>query len=194
VQVPLPAGLPAHERFAKSAGYELVDWYNDPAVKGDDPIENRPGFAALLDRVGNNGVRIVLVEDVTRFARKVVTQELGVISLNRRGIRLMTSHGDDLTETDDEGRVIMRQIAGSFAEYEKRRLVRKLREARERLNKLGGRKPYAESRPDTVARAKELHGKGLTYRKISEKLAEQGHVTGRGKPYAKSAVQKMINS
>ena len=48
----------------------------------------------------------------------------------------------------------MRQIAGSFAEYEKRRLVRKLREARERSGKLGGRESYAEARPDTVALAK----------------------------------------
>jgi hypothetical protein len=29
----------------------LVDWFNDPAVSGADPIESRPGFAALLDRV-----------------------------------------------------------------------------------------------------------------------------------------------
>jgi len=40
---------------------------------------------------------------------------------------------------------MVRQIAGSFAEYEKRRLVCKLREARERLGKLGGRKSYAEA-------------------------------------------------
>ena len=46
---------------------------------------------------------------------------------------------------------MMRQIAGSFAEYEKRRLVRKLREARERSGKLGGRKSYSEAMPETVA-------------------------------------------
>jgi DNA invertase Pin-like site-specific DNA recombinase len=77
----------------------------------------------------------VLVEDATRFARKLVAQELGVLLLSKRGISLLTTHGDDLT--DDEGRVMMRQIAGSFAEYEKRRLVRKLREARERSGKRG---------------------------------------------------------
>ena len=43
-------------------------------------------------------------------------------------------------------RIMMRQIAGSFAQYEKARLVRKLREARERSGKLGGRKSYAEAR------------------------------------------------
>ena len=53
------------ERFAKSAGYQVVDWFNDPAVSGADPIESRPGFAALLNRIDGNGVRIVLVEDAT---------------------------------------------------------------------------------------------------------------------------------
>jgi DNA invertase Pin-like site-specific DNA recombinase len=31
----------AIERFARSAGYSVVDWFNDPAVSGADPIESR---------------------------------------------------------------------------------------------------------------------------------------------------------
>jgi hypothetical protein len=56
----------AVERFAKSGGYAVVDWFNDPAVSGADPIESRPGFAALLNRIEGNGVRVVLVEDASR--------------------------------------------------------------------------------------------------------------------------------
>lgn len=184
----------AIERFAKAAGYELVDWFYDPAVKGEDPIESRPGFSALLDRVENNGVKVAIVEDASRLARKLVAQELGVLTLSKRGIKLITSSGDDLTETDDEGRVMMRQIAGAFAEYEKRRLVRKLREARERTGKLGGRKPYAQAMPETVALAEELHDHGLSYRKIAAELAARGHVTRTGKPHVASAVQKMLGN
>ena len=86
----------------------------------------------------------------------------------------------------------MRQIAGSFAEYEKRRLVRKLREARERSGKPGGRKSYGEAMPETVALAKQLHADGLSYRKIAAELAARGHLTGGGKPHGASAVQKML--
>jgi hypothetical protein len=32
---------------------------SDPAMSGADPIETRPGFGALLDRVERNGVRVV---------------------------------------------------------------------------------------------------------------------------------------
>ncbi len=30
--------------FAKRGGFDLVDWFNDPAVSGADPIESRPGL------------------------------------------------------------------------------------------------------------------------------------------------------
>jgi hypothetical protein len=96
---------------------------NDAAVSGADPIDTRPGFAALLDRIEGNGVRTVIVEDASRFARELVTQELGILALIKRGVRVLTASGDDLTDSSDPSRKMMRQIAGSFAEYEKARLV-----------------------------------------------------------------------
>ena len=179
-------------RIAKSAGYEIVGWFHDPAVSGADPIEIRPGFAALLNRIEGNGVKVVLVEDASRFARDLMAQELGLGLLIKLGMRVLTANGDDLTVTDDHMKVAMRQIAGAFSQLEKARLIAKLREARERLDKLGGRKSYAKSRPDTVALAKQLHSDGLSYRKIAAELAARGHVTGSGKPHVASAIQKML--
>ena len=124
--------------FAKSKGFNLVGEFYDAAVSGADPIETRPGFAALLDRIEGNGVRVVLVEDASRFARDLVAQELGLLMLGRRGVRVLTAGGDDLTDTTDPARIMMRQVAGAFAEYEKRRLVAKLRAARERKAAAGG--------------------------------------------------------
>jgi len=186
----------AIERFAKSAGYEIVEWFNDPAVSGADPIETRPGFAALLNRIEGNGVRVVLVEDASRFARDLVAQELGVVALIKLGMRVLTATGDDLTSTNDPMKVAMRQIAGAFSQLEKARLVAKLKAAREQKRekhgKCEGRKSYAEAMPDTVALARQLYAEGLSYRKISAALAERGHTTGSGKPHVASAVQKML--
>ena len=108
------------EAFAKRAGADVVEWFYDPAVSGADPIETRPGFAALLDRLETNGVKTVVVEDASRFARDFVTQELGLLALIQRSVRVLTSNGDDLTEPSDPSRVMMRQIAGSFAQYRRR--------------------------------------------------------------------------
>jgi len=47
----------------------------------------------------------------------------------------VSASGEDLTDSDDLGRKMMRQVAGAFMEYEKGRLVAKLRGARERSAK-----------------------------------------------------------
>ena len=73
----------AIESFAKRAGLMLVGEFTDAAVSGADPIESRPGFAALLDRIECNGIRTVIVEDASRFARELMTQELGILTLIR---------------------------------------------------------------------------------------------------------------
>jgi DNA invertase Pin-like site-specific DNA recombinase len=125
--------------YAKRGGYELAGEFYDAAVSGADPIQNRPGFAALLDRIEGNGVRTVLVEDASRFARELMAQELGITLLISRGVRLVTAAGDDLTASDDPSRKMMRQIAGAFAEYEKARLVAKLRSARDRKRRQTGK-------------------------------------------------------
>ena len=186
----------AIQRYARRAGITVVEWFNDPAVSGADPIEARPGFAALLDRIENNGVKLVLVEDASRFARDLVAQELGLLMLIKRGVRVLTAAGDDMTDTSDPSRIMMRQIAGSFAQYEKARLVHKLKTARDRkkalTGKCGGRKPLAELRPEVAALARQLHAQRMSLRKISTALAEQGHVTAGGRPYSANAVQALL--
>src|SRR5262245_2416281 len=181
--------------FAKRAGFDVADgdWYYDAAVSGADPIEGREGFARLLDRIEGNGISTVIVEDASRFARDLVVQELGIALPAKRGVRLLTASGDDLTDSDDLGRKMMRQVAGAFMEYEKARLVGKLRGARERKRKetgkkVGGRKAHAEFWPDVVAEARRLRrtkGKAgrPSYREISTRLKEAGYCNERGEPF-----------
>jgi DNA invertase Pin-like site-specific DNA recombinase len=201
--------------FAKRSGYELVAEFYDAAVSGADPIQDRPGFAALLDRIEGNGVRTVIVEDASRFARELMAQELGITLLIQREVRLLTAGGDDLTASDDPSRKMMRQIAGAFAEYEKARLVAKLRAARERKRQTRGkcegrrtRIERAQLRGDTgeaqrleaaIAMAKRLHraspktGKRMSLRKISDELAAAGHLNERGKPFNPWSIQNMLS-
>jgi DNA invertase Pin-like site-specific DNA recombinase len=168
------------------------------------PIRSRAreGFAGLLDRIEGNGVRTVIVEDANRFAREPVVQELGIALLAKRGVRLLTTSGDDLTDSDDLGRKMMRQVAGAFMEYEKGRLVAKLRGARERKRKetgkkVGGRKSHAELWPEVVPEARRLRkakGKAcrLSYREISARLKEAGYSNERGQPFNPQSVRAML--
>jgi DNA invertase Pin-like site-specific DNA recombinase len=87
----------------------------------------------MLDKLESNGMRMVLVEEASRFARSVLAQERGVLVMMQRGAAVVTVNtGDDLTQSDDPTKVSMRQLAGVFAQFEKARLVRKLKSARDR--------------------------------------------------------------
>ena len=46
-----------------------------------------------LERIEGNGVRTVIVEDASRFARELMAQELGITLLISRGVRLLTASG-----------------------------------------------------------------------------------------------------
>lgn len=103
-------------------------------------------------RIDDNGVRTVIVEDASRFARTLMVQEAGIAVLVSLGVRVLTSRGDDLTESDDEMRISMRQLAGVFSQLEKTRLVKKLKGARDRRRKATG---HCEGRLTRTARLRE---------------------------------------
>jgi hypothetical protein len=104
----------------------------------------------LLDRIEGNGIRTVIVEDASRFARDLMTQELGILALINRGVRVLTGNGDDLTDSSDPSRVMMRQIAGAFHQYEKARLVAKLKAARQRKRETTGRSRAARAGRNSI--------------------------------------------
>ena len=192
----------AIEAFAARQDFRVVDNFYDSAVSGADAIEDRPGFAALLDRIENNGVRTVIVEDVSRFAREMKAHILGIALLRERGVRLLSAaDGQDLTEETDEMTEGMVTIMAVFAQIEKKRLVKKLRAARDRKSfhqgrRIEGRKGYRETKPELVRAAKRLvHGnrkERLSLRGISSRLAEMGYVTGKGTPFSAAQVKRLL--
>jgi DNA invertase Pin-like site-specific DNA recombinase len=186
------------EAGAARAGYQIVDWFYGAGVSGEVEIADRTGFAEMLDRIEGNGVRTVFVESADRFARKMLTAELGIVLLISRGVTLMTAAGENLTSTDDEMRVAFRQIAMAFAQLEKTRLVKKLRGARDRRSievgrRIEGRKGYTRGNGTLVALAKSLAA-GNTLLATSAALAERGYRTASGKPFSASQVKRLIQA
>jgi hypothetical protein len=79
--------------------------------------------------------------------------------------------------------------------------VAKLKGARDRKRRSGvkveGRKSISEERPETVEYARKLararpKGGKRSLREISAALAEAGHMTNTGRPYAPTAVKLML--
>jgi DNA invertase Pin-like site-specific DNA recombinase len=95
----------------------------------------------------------------------------------------------------------MTTIMAVFAQIEKKRLVKKLRAARDRKSnqegrRIEGRKGYAETHPDLVRAIKRFrHGNRkdrLSLRAIAASLAAMGHVTSNGKRFSAAQVKRLL--
>jgi DNA invertase Pin-like site-specific DNA recombinase len=178
-------------KYAQAAGYEVIAEYSDDGVKGADPVDQRPGFAAMLEHIAGNGVRTIIVETASRFARDLIVQETGWRLLQDAGITLIAADSPDAFLDDTPTAVMIRQILGSVSQFEKAMLVAKLKGAR-------GRKNYQERSPKMVALAKKLaryptNGRKRSLRDVAAELEAAGHTTA-GKRYGAAAVARMISA
>jgi DNA invertase Pin-like site-specific DNA recombinase len=158
----------------------------------------------MLERLMSNGVRTILVETASRFARELIVQETGYAMLKARGIELTAVDSPDSFVADTPTAKLIRQVLGAVSEFEKAMLVEKLKGARERKHretgkKVGGRKSYIEQQGgvELVALAKKLHrypvnGRRRSLRAVSKALADKGFVTANGQPYSASSILNML--
>ena len=193
--------MQAIEAYAKRAGFQIVETFYDADVRGADPIDSRPQFAAMLDMLLSNGTRTIIVETASRFSRDLITQETGWAMLKSQGVALIAADSPDAFLDETPTAVLIRQILGAVAQFEKAMLVSKLKGARSRkraaTGKCEGRKSHAETNPDLVALAKKLHrypvnGRRRSLREVSADLARAGHVSGTGAPFSATAVKRML--
>jgi hypothetical protein len=161
------------------------------------PVGRRPmpgsrsdGLEAIL----GNGVRVIIVESASRFARDLITQETGFRYLRDRGITLIASDDPDAFIADTPTANLIRQVLGAVSEFQKAELVAKLAGARAR--KRANDKNYREGRKPApaaaVALARRLRRKGLSLRDISGKLAEHGFLSPSDRPYLAQSVKAML--
>ena len=187
--------------FAKATGYEVVAEFYDAAVSGADPVAERKGFAAMLDRIAGNGVRTILVESPDRFARDLTVQLAGHDFLKSLGVTLIPTTSPDFFMEDTPTAVLVRQVLGAIAQFDKASLVAKLKAARDRkrlaTGKCEGRKNHAEMNPELVREAKRLRrrspkGHQRSLRDVAAELAKLGFLNQHGVPFAAASVQSMI--
>jgi DNA invertase Pin-like site-specific DNA recombinase len=191
-------------KFAKAAGYDLVSEFYDGAVSGADPVDTRPGFATMMERIAGNGVRTIIVETANRFARDLMVQETGHAMLKKAGITLIAADSPDSFVDDTPTATMVRQILGAVAQFDKTMTVAKLRGARERKakatgHKCGGRKNHREINPEMVETARKLrryriNGRQRSLREISAELTKLGFLNAHGRPFAAASIKAMITS
>ncbi len=199
----LPRQKLAVAAYAASAGVAVVEEFYDAAISGADQIGERPGFAALLQRISGNGVRMVLVEEASRFARDLAVQLAGHDMLRRLGVELIAANAPDHFRDDTPTAVLVRQVLGAISQFEKAQLVAKLKGARDRASRAAGRrvegrKAHGVRSPELVKEARRLYrrspktGGRLSLRDVAAKLAAAGHVTSAGRPFSAEQVKRLV--
>ena len=192
-------------RFAKANHLTLAEEFTDLGVSGAAELADRPGLAALIDRLESNGIKTVIVERADRLARSLMVQEVVLDQFARIGARVLTADGVDLTVADDDPtRLLIRQVLGAVSEFDKRVLVLKLRAARDRMRARGERvegvKPYGHRPAESavIGRMKDLRrkprkGRAASFASIAAQLNAEGHRNRAGRPWSAQLVFHVLS-
>jgi DNA invertase Pin-like site-specific DNA recombinase len=207
-----PRQSAACEHYAAKYGLQIVVTYVERGVTGKSELDNRPALRACIDALLANGTRILLIEKLDRLARDLMIQESIVQDMKRKGITLISASEPDLF-SDDPTRTVIRQILGSFFQYERAMITSKLKAARERIKSDGrapgaknyspdpvvnrnseGRKPFGQKPGEAEALKMIMAWSGgrVTAQCIAANLNTAGIKSRSGKPWRRSVVAKII--
>jgi DNA invertase Pin-like site-specific DNA recombinase len=193
---------------AKNLGIEIVKEYHDDGVTGESDWFDRPSFQAMISDILANGVRSIIVENLTRLARSYVVTDAIIVYLASKGITLISADtGEDVTAAfhGDPMKKALIQMQAVFAELEKNTLIRKLRAARVRARQekgsCEGRKAFGERDGESVTmdlirslRRKPKGGKRMPFASIAEKLNQDGVPTRTGKPWHPEVIRRLLGA
>ena len=212
------SGLRVQERsiraWCKANGHRLVDVCRDEGVSGSNGIEDRQGLPQALKTLRHGAASGLVVARLDRLARAISVQEAILAAIWQSGASVYAVDMGGLVppdDVDDPMRVAMRQMAGVFAELDRRLVVKRLKDGREAKAAQGkhatGQYAYGytgagtgrdrDAAPDddeqrTIARILELRSAGASYRQIVAALDAEGRRPRRAASWSPMAVRSVV--
>jgi DNA invertase Pin-like site-specific DNA recombinase len=199
--------------WAKAHHHKIVTVIADEGISGAKELDDRPGLAEALARVGNGVVGGICVARLDRLARDLVLQEQLLAEIRRQGGDLFTTSTAEASylsdDPDDPSRRLIRQVLGAVSEYERSMIALRLRAGRRRKAEKGG---YAFGSPPlgwraekgqlvvddveakALARMAELRHDGASLREIATVLMDEGHSTKRGARWHSQTVARALQN
>ena len=194
-------GFPRQEAavkaYAKDHDIRIVKMFREKGVTGSKETMDRPAWVEMMATLHGNGVKTILIEKLDRLARDLMVQEACIADLRKNGFTLVSVMEPDLMATDAT-RVLMRQLLGAVAQYEKTQIVIKLRAARTRMKaqegRCEGRKPFGhyEGERAAIERMTALQASGMSVRAIAAKLNAEGVPTRTGGVWRDAVVGRIL--
>lgn len=168
-----PRQMDAIQRYAKAHDVEIVEWFREEGVSGAKGIADRPAmqrmFTALHASKGK--VRLVVIEALDRLARDLMIQEGIMAELSKYDFRIDSTQENELSQ-DDPTRVLIRQMMGAIASYQRAMIRARIAAGRLTMKAKGikdGRKPYPDNADELSIynKMKELRSGGLKCHEIA---------------------------
>ena len=194
-----PRQLISIQMYAKANGISIVKVYQEEGINGSRETMDRPTWIDLMVALHSNGIRTVIVEKLDRLARDLMVQEAAIADFHKHGFTLISVAEPDLMATDPT-RVLIRQIVGAVAQYDKSQVVIRLRGARMRKKAETGRcegtKPFGTHVGEDliIERMKELRASGLGFDRMAVQMNDEAIPTRTGKPWHGIVINRILKA
>jgi len=176
-------------KWVKSNGYSVKGEYWD-IESGKTDTMDRPEFMRMISDSEGLGIKVLVFSDQSRLSRDIIVQESSYRLLSSRGYSLISSENPNSFLEDTPTSNLIRQIMGSFCEFDRSSTVSKLKVSRirkkesnykkgisgvtrNRTGKCEGRKRILEIHPELESLILKLRKKGLSWVKISKTLSDE---------------------
>lgn len=174
--------------YCKERGLRLVDIAADEGISGSNGLDTRPGLTEALLRVEDHEASGIVVYRLDRLARDLLLQETILVQMRKCGGEVLSVSEPDI-DSDDPTRILVRQVLGAIAQYERAMIRRRTAAGRARkiaAGGYGGGKPRYGYRaeggdliPDeteqaVIIRVGALRDQGKSLREIAAVLDSEG--------------------
>lgn len=197
-------------KYCESKGFEVYDVYNDGGYSGKD--FNRPSMQQLLRDLQDDKFDVVLAVAVDRISRNNKDVLTFVdCELHPRGKKLLISTSD-IDSSTETGHMFI-SLLGTFAEYERRLIVSRVKKGMEQrateglsnggamlgYDSINGKLVVNEEEATIVEEIFKLRVQGYGYKKIADTLNQKGKMTKKtlnrpGNSFSVSAVKRVLEN
>ena len=189
----------AIEKYASTNGITVCKTFEEQGVSGTKELDDRPALQDLLAALREGDVRVVIIEKLDRLARDLMVQETILSDLQKQGFEIISVCEPDLCSTDPS-RVLVRQIFGAIAQYDRAMTVLKLRGARQRkkaqTGRCEGRKAFGQGTREIAAieRMRSLRAGGMAVDRIAATLNAEKIQSRMGKGWHGMSVSRILKA
>lgn len=208
------------EKTITDRGWARVAIYDDGGRQGDDPT--RPDYLRMLAEVDDYDV--IVMRDLDRLGRKTALSAVAYDAFKDANVLVHEFYGDEgtgtrITDLDNEDDRALADIKAAFAQLEKAKIKKRVRQAKAARARAGGHhggkriygyhlvdtgrkgahdRPINEMRPHpterlVVKRIFEM-APGTSQRKIAHALNAESIPTSRGARWTQASVRRVLSN